>query len=266
MKLQLTDFKASVGGLFTTAIILALGRFFIRAKTYHKFLIDDAILLFACLTLTASVCLTYINVASNIYDHDYVNQVIEDEKLQAINTVLFWATIFAVKFSFLAFFKGLISQVDNLERWWWLVFVVTIPSAAICMCVNFIACPYIGFDIIKCADNEHIDKELALLKATTILDIVTDILSQSAPITYPVSEANNLSSHLHPIGPSLACQDVQASQSRPRRGALSQHLHDHCEPRQGRLGLHPRNAPDRSPMGPILGRNRSLRRGHHGLS
>ena len=263
---QLTVLKASAGTLFATAMILAVGRFYIRIKTYNRFLVDDFLLLFACLTLIASMCLTYIDIASDIYVHDYLYQVIEDEKLQAISTVLFWATIFAVKFSFLAFFKGLIKGVGRLDWWWWFIFVMTIPAAAICMCVNFIACPYIGIGIVNCADNTHLDKELALLKATTILDIVTDILSEILFRILISNSVDTLLSHLYPGDPLVACQDYDAPKNRSRCCTLSQHRHDHRQHCQSRISLYPWNTPHRPTMGPILGRSRGLRRRHDGLS
>ncbi|MCJ1310453.1 hypothetical protein MMC25_004117 [Agyrium rufum] len=174
--------QASVRSLFGVAIVLALGRFVVRVRTFNRLLVDDLILLFACLTLIASTSLTYIDLVNDIYEQDTLDQVFENEKLQAIDTVLFWATIFAVKFSFLAFFRGLINRMSDLTKWWWCVLLITIPSAGICMCVNFIACPYIGPGILNCSDVTFFDKQLALLKATTVLDIATDVFIISIPV------------------------------------------------------------------------------------
>ena len=73
---------------------------------------------------------------------DLVPQLIHDEKLQNAATTLLGTTIMSVKFSFLFFFRHLIQRQKRLLIWWWCNFAFLIPTAAIVIFSDFIACPY----------------------------------------------------------------------------------------------------------------------------
>ena len=73
---------------------------------------------------------------------DLVSQLVHDEKLQDAATTLLGTTIMSVKFSFLFFFRHLIQRQKKLLIWWWCNFGFLIPTAAIVIFSDFIACPY----------------------------------------------------------------------------------------------------------------------------
>ena len=79
---------------------------------------------------------------------DLVEQLVHSEKLQDASTVLLSAAIFSIKFSFLFFFRHLIWQSKRLMYYWWFVLVICIPSAALVMFSDFIACRYFDASIV----------------------------------------------------------------------------------------------------------------------
>ena len=73
---------------------------------------------------------------------DLVAQLIHSVKLQYAATSLLGTTIMSVKFSFLFFFRDLLKQQRKMLIWWWCTFVFLLPTTAILMFSNIIACPY----------------------------------------------------------------------------------------------------------------------------
>ena len=130
---------------------------------------------------------------------DLIQQLLKSVKIQDAAVVLLSVTIFAVKLSFLAFFRSLIRRLRKLEIWWWCVLAVVIPSSIVLVCSNFITCPY--FDerilggsslnlvlsisatdkpdfLVKCVTAGALKKQIATLQAVSILDILSDVLSE----------------------------------------------------------------------------------------
>lgn len=69
-------------------------------------------------------------------------------KLSDTYYVMTWTTIFAVKFSFLFFFRVLIRRVHAVTLYWQIVSVVTVLVWVYCIAGAFIICPY--FDAKAC--------------------------------------------------------------------------------------------------------------------
>ena len=57
-----------------------------------------------------------------------------------------WTTIFAVKFSFLAFFKKLIERVSKIHTYYWIVVAITAVSWPFLVVEPFILCHHFGFE------------------------------------------------------------------------------------------------------------------------
>lgn len=62
---------------------------------------------------------------------------------------LAWTTIFAVKISFLIFFKQLIHRLGKINTYYWVVTGVTVLSWAFLVAEPFILCPYFGYSSSK---------------------------------------------------------------------------------------------------------------------
>ena len=135
------------------AVAVAAGR--VSTRFYHPrpFAVDDGFFYLAVITLISGTTvlyldLPYIYVQENVEaglraaPADFVSQLIHDEKLQDAATTLLGTTIMSVKFSFLFFFRHLIPQQKKMMVWWWCIFVLLIPTTAILIFSDFIACSY----------------------------------------------------------------------------------------------------------------------------
>lgn len=139
--------------MLAVAVVLAIGRVYIRIRLNHRFYIDDGLFFLAVVTLVAGTVMTYIDIPyiylqQNVQSGarapppDLIQQLLKSVKIQDAAVVLLSTTLFAVKLSFLAFFRSLIRRLKKLEIWWWCVLAIVIPSSIVLLCSNFITCPY----------------------------------------------------------------------------------------------------------------------------
>lgn len=143
-------------------MVAATARTILRLCYQKRLAIDDGFLILA--TIIASISLgLYVNFMDSMYLIEAVTegqlplgttlQTIKSEglrlhKLSDIFLVLTWSTIFAVKFSFLFFFKALIKRVQSMEVFWRsIVAFTTITWMAGCA-ASIVGCPY--FDERSC--------------------------------------------------------------------------------------------------------------------
>ena len=135
------------------AAVVAGGRVFTRFYNPRSFSVDDGFFCLAIVTLIAGTTVLYLDVPYIYLQEnveaglrappaDFVAQLIHDEKLQNAATSLLGTTIMSVKFSFLFFFRHLIQRQKKLLIWWWCNFGFLIPTAAIVIFSDLIACPY----------------------------------------------------------------------------------------------------------------------------
>ena len=149
------------------AIITASVRIATRIKYHRKLFVDDAFLIFACLALTtlfASVLYytpaTYLAAAildGQSYQGSSASPtsvplgalISTYRKAQLLRGSFAWLTIFAVKFSFLSFFRTLTVRLPRLFLYWKSIVVVTVFS-----CVFSVVCGFIG-----CADFDDYNRK-----------------------------------------------------------------------------------------------------------
>lgn len=114
---------------------------------------------------------------------DFLKKMIHSEKIQDAGTVLLATTIFSVKFSSLFFFRHLLRLQKKLMLYWWLICFIIVPSAAVFMFSDFISCDF--FDeriVVRCTSPGALARQSATLKASAILDILTDCFLISVPV------------------------------------------------------------------------------------
>lgn len=118
--------------------------------------------------------------------------------------VLTWAAIYSAKLSFMFFYRKLISRVRFLEIYWWAIIGVLIPTAVFSAFFSFWICTdfsmtYLGkihafinhlayrlpdtIHLENCPVSSMMHREEIYLYITTALDIFTDLLIISLPIT-----------------------------------------------------------------------------------
>ena len=160
-------FQAASITLFTVSIILAIARTCIRLRYQKRLFADDVFLLVAILCLCAALALLVIFCPSMYLIEAYVaaTPVIELPpdplqllaleqhlfkylKLSDVYYIMTWTTIFAVKFSFLFFFRVLIRRVRGITLYWRIVGGISVLSWGYCISGAFIICPY--YDIRAC--------------------------------------------------------------------------------------------------------------------
>lgn len=175
--LSLTSYKAASIALFVISILVALARTAIRLRYQRRLFVDDAILLVAIVCLCAAMTLllvftsslyqleAFVTGSSAITNPDELAKIelqmeqpfIKYLKLSDTYYVMTWTTIFAVKFSFLFFFRVLIRRVRAITLYWQIVSVITVLVWVYCIAGAFIICPY--FDIRACKfDTRSISK------------------------------------------------------------------------------------------------------------
>lgn len=151
--------KVTASVFFTLAILAAIIRLTVRLKLQRRLFLDDGLLICACFCLIVSTVLSYnlldiwyINEALAI-DPDSVNKTsskAENRHLDlrmwhAANPML-WTSLYLVKFSFLHFFKSLVSRIDGMKMYWNAVIVICVLSYFTSISETFIACPHFNSD------------------------------------------------------------------------------------------------------------------------
>lgn len=192
-KVQPAAFRASIGVLLGLAILLACTRTYIRYQRFRRFFTDDFFLFLATLSLIIGTSLTYVNLPY-IYTQvniegkiitppvDFVQEFITEEKLLYASTIFLWLAVFGVKFSFLFLFRSLISRIRNLITWWWCVFAMMIPIWAVCECGLFMSCAVFGPSFFEaCTTPQALYRQDVVVKVSTVLDILTDVMLISIP-------------------------------------------------------------------------------------
>lgn len=121
------------GALFGLAILAAIARAYIRARILKQIAIEDGILLFAILCLSATTVLHYVTT-SYLYIalrtttlspgsqlEDSLRGITIDTKKEYAIGILWWLVIFSVKLAYLVFFRKLVLHLRALTIWWWCV-------------------------------------------------------------------------------------------------------------------------------------------------
>ena len=140
-------------------MVAALIRSVLRLHYHKRLSVDDAFLIFAVALACTSMGL-YIQFMDGMYlgEATAMGRIPEDATLAKIEEltlrfhvlndvflVLTWTSIFAVKFSFLFFFRSLIDRIRSMEVLWRYVTAVTFLSWVVCVIDSIVSCPY--FDL-----------------------------------------------------------------------------------------------------------------------
>ena len=189
---------------------------FIKFRKFHRLFVDDFFFINAAVllivgTVTVSLILPYnqteVNVRAGIEaPPPNLTHILDlDAKLQDASSFILNTSIFAVKFSFLFFFRLLLQRTGKLQVWWWFVFIITIPCAVICMCTGFMVCPAFGarilgekshvdflcyvinsllYQIAVCVSDTALKRQITVLYTVVVLDILTDLFCKR--ITEPL--------------------------------------------------------------------------------
>ena len=152
-------YQATQGIFFALAVILAVLRITMRLYKFHRIYADDGFLIVAMAALISSHGLTFSSLADSYsFAHTFEAELPLSPETRERTTrtatytttslVLAWITIFAVKLSFLYYFRTLVQRLPRLMIWWQIVLIVCIPVAVVSICATFIVCPYLGYNML----------------------------------------------------------------------------------------------------------------------
>ncbi|CAF9924735.1 MAG: hypothetical protein GOMPHAMPRED_003688 [Gomphillus americanus] len=172
------------------AFIFTVLRTVARLNQHGRLYLDDYFVFYAVIAAAACGGVAY-SIRDQIYLQIYVglgwqapaadfqDQMLIFEKRIMACSALIWSVIYAIKFSFLAFFRKLVDRVWKLEIYWWIVMAITTACGITSIPLSFIICAHFGNDYITASQLDH---ERIYMNTTTALDILTDILLISIPI------------------------------------------------------------------------------------
>ncbi|KAL8892930.1 MAG: hypothetical protein Q9215_000294 [Flavoplaca cf. flavocitrina] len=178
------------------AIVGALARTVIRFLNQQLRVLDDALLVFACVCLIAATVLL-VNGASSLYliiAFQSNPQAAAMTSLQQVSGtiakvqretypfgVLIWLCVFAVKFCYLFFFRQLIDRLRRITIYWKITLALTFIACVFNACASFIACPEFGDNNLKCVTPYYIHRITAVEATTIVFDIVSDLMILAIP-------------------------------------------------------------------------------------
>ena len=138
----------------------ATARTAIRIRVFGQLHVDDYFLFLATAALIGSTGL-FLRMIPSLYlfaeviqghalpPPDSLQEAIHDSTYASTGEVLCWITIYAVKFSFLFYFRNLVRRLSRLTRLWWcslvILTLVTFPS----ILGTFLVCPYVGSELLS---------------------------------------------------------------------------------------------------------------------
>ena len=150
------------------SIITATARIALRLHRLRQFAVDDGLLVFSVLCLSAASALLYqvhsklyyqvdVSLGKFIPGSDFEAIGLSIQKMLDISSVLIWTAIFTIKVSFLCFFHKLVDRIRNLTIWWRIVFALVIVCGCICIPFTFSICPDFSQNFFGkyCANRFH---------------------------------------------------------------------------------------------------------------
>ncbi|KAI9756985.1 MAG: hypothetical protein M4579_003643 [Chaenotheca gracillima] len=176
--------------------ILSAARFWIRHTKLGRFFWDDAVHLFALLTLLTSAII-YCWMVEDVYNvamvvkglglldaHFFAVVMPRYFKYQFAIILLFWTTIWSVKISFLLFYRRFFDGLRKHLIAWWIVLIFTV-GAFIGSCITFLtACGPTAqyFMIVQCGSPSSLHRMAMSIKFSTSVDILSDLMIMALPL------------------------------------------------------------------------------------
>ncbi|MCJ1334605.1 hypothetical protein MMC10_011317 [Thelotrema lepadinum] len=192
-------FRSVLSILFGTAVLATMGRVYIRLRYQKRLFVDDYVLLFGCVSLIAAFTLTNIMFEDIYFDMSLIlgptalvweqaeapgfeDRILSYQQLSFSDEVLCWLTIYAVKTSFLLFFRQMIDRLGKISIYWKVTLGLTVISGIYSICNIFISCPHFGVSSIQCAQGSGMTRTDIISQFANALDIITDIMVVAIPI------------------------------------------------------------------------------------
>ncbi|KAI8944155.1 hypothetical protein F4801DRAFT_572741 [Xylaria longipes] len=191
-----STFIGAIWGVVALSFVFLAIRLYSRFSGPRRLFWDDGFIIFAW-TLALLSAILWQFVSPYLYGYFEVTSglrpagryfVLNTEQYytgQLICLIFFYSGLWSVKLSFLMFFKRLSKNVDTRRYLWWAGFAVTIATYIVCIGTIQYKCLARPLEeiIAHCSSDADIDFTLVTLKVNTALDVVTDVLIMTIPIS-----------------------------------------------------------------------------------
>lgn len=136
-QLSVPNFSKSIAWAATAiSLLFLIFRLAVRVRSFRKLYSDDYLVIAAWLMLLTSTIIWQTNIYLLYWQYDVASgRAPYSEAFIAAYatfmpqvttwTVLFYSCLWAIKFSFLMFFRRLGSEIKVHKVWWWVVFILT---------------------------------------------------------------------------------------------------------------------------------------------
>lgn len=172
-------------------------RTFSRIKTFKSLYTDDIFAFLALALALASAILWQIH-AQAMFDlmavsagikmpgADFVTNSEAYSKASGVVIILFYSTLWSVKFSFLLFIRRLGSHVAKVEFLWWPITVFTICTYFACIGTIQYNCLFVPLTTIetKCTTDSAVNFQQITLKLNCVWDVLSDALSKFSSLFF----------------------------------------------------------------------------------
>lgn len=177
------------------SLVFLLIRLFARWKTFKKLFWDDFFVIFAWLLVLLTAvdyqviqrwASQFIAVTSDQHQpppSSYLEDLEDSEKYfksSIVVLVFFYTSLWAVKVSFLLFFRRLGHNVTGQKVLWWCVFAFTLASYFVCIGdiqYSCLAAP-LQNSSVHCATDAALRFQQITLKFNCAIDVLTDFASK----------------------------------------------------------------------------------------
>ncbi|KAF7853248.1 hypothetical protein EAF04_010750 [Stromatinia cepivora] len=195
-KVDMQTFLGVIWGGFAIAAICMALRTFSRIKTFKSLYNDDIFAFLALVLALASAILWQVH-AQEMFDlmavsaqikmpgADFVTRSEAYSRASGVVIILFYSTLWSVKFSFLLFIRRLGSHVAKVEYLWWPITVFTICTYFACIGTIQYHCLFVPLTTIetKCTTDSAVNFQQVTLKLNCAWDVMTDALIMVIPIS-----------------------------------------------------------------------------------
>ncbi|OAX83498.1 hypothetical protein ACJ72_02132 [Emergomyces africanus] len=189
--------------LWGVGVVTTIGRAALRFQVQRIYLAEDYLAFICLIFLTAVTSLgtvlgpiffdlmDYLHAAKidptnfSTYDYDNMTKEISTAlKLLFCQMLLFWTTLWAAKFSILAFFGRIVIGLPRYIKIFWLVFALVLATYVTCLLTNFLTCSPLSAtwtpNIDTCLmDVKRVDINL---KVAVGADVGSDLLIMILPL------------------------------------------------------------------------------------
>ncbi|KAF2806679.1 uncharacterized protein BDZ99DRAFT_448126 [Mytilinidion resinicola] len=181
---------------FALATIGLAFRFYTRIKCFCRLLADDYLAGFAWFLLLVSACIWDMTI-DGMYEVTRVSAGLQQPSANFqhnahrflvgsnVALVMFYVGLWTIKLSFLVFFYRLGNQIRRYQIMWWIVTAFTIASGLACVGSIQYHCLSDPFEKVymNCSKDSAIRFQEVTLKVNCALDVFTDVLIMSLPIS-----------------------------------------------------------------------------------